>query len=64
MLAINGVITVYGDQTEARNIEKESTLGQKNVHVISKEDEKEETENAKPQPKAQPCQATKKVPLW
>jgi len=27
MPAINGVITVYGDQTEARNIEKEYTLG-------------------------------------
>ena len=27
MPAINGVITLYGDQTEARNIEKEYTLG-------------------------------------
>ena len=58
MPAINGVITVHGDQTEARNIEKEYTLGQKNVHAIT-EDEKEETENAKPQPKAQACEETK-----
>jgi hypothetical protein len=27
MPVINGVITVYGDQTEARNIEKEYTPG-------------------------------------
>jgi len=45
MPAINGVITVYGDQTKARNIEKEYTPGQKNVHAITEE---EETENAKP----------------
>ena len=38
MAAINGVITVHGDQTEARNIEKEYTPGQKNVHTISEED--------------------------
>jgi hypothetical protein len=43
MPTINGVITVYGDQTEASNIEKEYTLGQKNVHAIYEEDEKEET---------------------
>jgi hypothetical protein len=29
MSAINGVITVHGDQTKARNIEKEYTPGQK-----------------------------------
>ena len=53
MPAINGVITIHGDQTEARNIKKESTLGQKNVHAISEEEEeKEEIENAKPQIKA------------
>ena len=63
MPAINGVITVYGDQTEARNIEKEYTLGQKNVHTIVEEEEKEETENAKPQTKAQACEETKRVPL-
>ena len=62
MPAINGVITVYGDQTEARNIEKEYTLGQKNVHAIV-EEEKEETENVKPQTKAQACEETKRVPL-
>ena len=43
MPAINGVITVHGDQTEARNIENKYTLGQKNVHAIA-EEEKEETE--------------------
>ena len=63
MPAINGVITVYGDQTEARNIEKEYTLGQKNVHTIVEEEEKEETENVKPQTKAQACEETKRVPL-
>jgi hypothetical protein len=42
MSAINGVITVYGDQTEAKNIEKEYTSGRKNVYTI-KEEEKEET---------------------
>ena len=52
MPAINGVIIVHGDQTEARNIEKEYTSGQKNVHAIVEEEEKEEIENAKPQPKA------------
>ena len=62
MPAINGVITVHEDQTEARNIEKEYTLGQKNVHAIA-EEEKEETKNAKPQPKAQACEETKRVPL-
>ena len=63
MPAINGVITVYGDQTEIRNIEKEYTLGQKNVHAIAEEEEKEETENAKPQTKAQAYEETEKVPL-
>jgi hypothetical protein len=29
MPTINGVIIVHGDQTEARNIEKEYTPGQK-----------------------------------
>jgi hypothetical protein len=62
MLAINGVIKVHGYQTEARNFEKEHTLGQKNVHAII-EEEKEETENAKPQTKAQACEETKRVPL-
>ena len=63
MLAINGVIIVHGDQTEARNIEKEYTLGQKNVHAIIEEEEKEETENAKPQTKAQACEETKRIHL-
>jgi len=39
---INGVIIVHGDQTEARNIKKEYTPGQKNVHAIVQEEEKEE----------------------
>jgi hypothetical protein len=45
-----------------KNIEKEYTPSQKNVHTI-KEKEKEETENAKPQEKAQAVEETKKVPL-
>jgi hypothetical protein len=43
MPAINEVIIVHGDQSEARNIENEYTLGHKNVHAISEEDKKEET---------------------
>jgi hypothetical protein len=62
MPAINGVITVHGDQTEVRNIKKEYTPGRKNIHTI-KEEEKKETENAKPQEKAQVVEETKKVPL-
>jgi hypothetical protein len=52
MPAINGVITVHGDQTEARNIKEESTLGQKNVHAIS-ERRRGERRNRK-------CEATNK----
>jgi hypothetical protein len=59
MPAINEVITVHRDQTEARNIEKEYTPGRKNVHTI-KEEEKEETEKAKQQTKAQAIEETKK----
>jgi hypothetical protein len=58
MPTINGVITVHGDQTEARNIEKEYTPSRKNVHTIK--EEKEETENAKQQTKAQAVEETKK----
>jgi hypothetical protein len=63
MPAINGVITVHGDQTEVGNIEKEYTPGQKNVHAVVEEEEKEEIENVKPQTKAQACEETKRVPL-
>ena len=42
---------------------KKYTLGQKNVHTIVEDEEKEETENAKPKPKAQACEETKRVPL-
>jgi hypothetical protein len=62
MPTINGVIIVHGDQTEARNIEKEYTPSQKNVHTI-KEEEKEETENKKAQAKAQAIEETKKCLL-
>ena len=44
-------------------MKKEYTPGQKNVHAIVKEEEKEETENTKPQTKAQACEETKRVPL-
>ena len=44
-------------------MKKEYTPGQKNVHAIVKEEEKEETENTKPQPKPQACEETKIVPL-
>ena len=52
-----------GDQTKVRNIEKEYTPGQNNVHSIIEEEEKEEIENTKPKPKAQACEETKRVPL-
>jgi hypothetical protein len=38
MPTINRVITVHGDQTEARNIEKEYTSGRKNVYTIKEEE--------------------------
>jgi hypothetical protein len=42
ILAPKGVITVFGDQQEARNIEKGHTPGQTNVHQVnSTEDRKE-----------------------
>jgi hypothetical protein len=56
------VITVHGDQTEARNIEKEYTPGQKNIHTI-KEEEKEETENTKQQEKLKLSKKQKNYPL-
>jgi hypothetical protein len=62
MPTINGVVIVHRDQIEARNIEKEYTPGRKNVHTI-KEEEKEETENTKPQEKAQAVEETKKCLL-
>jgi hypothetical protein len=62
MPTINRVKTVHVDQTEARNIEKEYTPGQKNIRTI-KEEEKEETKNAKLQAKAQAVEETKKFPL-
>lgn len=42
MPAINGVITVFRDQSEARNVEKDSSPGHRNIHVlaISNEDDK------------------------
>jgi hypothetical protein len=37
-----GVITVFGDQQEARNIEKGHTLGQTNLHQLTSTEEKRE----------------------
>jgi hypothetical protein len=42
MPAHKGVITVFGDQQEARNIEKGDTLGQTNVHQLNSAEEKKE----------------------
>ena len=42
---------------------KKNILQDKNVHTIAEEEEKEEIENAKPQPKSQACEETKRVPL-
>jgi hypothetical protein len=43
MLAPKGVITVFGNQQEARNIEKGHTPGQTNVYQLKVADEKKET---------------------
>jgi hypothetical protein len=43
MPAPKGVITVFGNQQEARNIEKGHTPGQKNVYQLKAADEKKET---------------------
>jgi hypothetical protein len=40
--APKGVITVFGDQQEATNIEKGFTLGQSNVHQLNSTEEKKE----------------------
>jgi hypothetical protein len=42
MLAPKRVITVFGDQQEARNIEKGHTSGQTNVHQLNCTEEKKE----------------------
>jgi hypothetical protein len=34
-----GVITIYGDQQTAHNIERDLVLGQRNVHCLISEDE-------------------------
>jgi hypothetical protein len=41
--APKGVITMFGDQQEARNIQKGHTLGQTNVHQLNSAGEKRET---------------------
>jgi hypothetical protein len=41
--APKGVITVFGNQQEARNIEKVHTPGQKNVYQLKTADERKET---------------------
>ncbi|XP_072147937.1 uncharacterized protein [Setaria viridis] len=46
--ALKGVITMYGDQQMARNIERGSTSGQKNVHHLAAASEAEEHETKKP----------------
>jgi hypothetical protein len=38
--APKGVIIVFGDQQEARNIEKGFTLGQSNVHQLNSTEER------------------------
>jgi hypothetical protein len=43
MPAPKGVITVFGNQQEARNIEKGHTPGQTNVYQLKTADEKKET---------------------
>jgi hypothetical protein len=40
--APKGVITVFGDKQEARNIEKGHTLGQTNMHQLNSAEEKRE----------------------
>jgi hypothetical protein len=61
MPTINGAITVHGDQTEARNIEKEYTPGRKNVHTIKEEERR--NRKCEATSKSSSCRRNKKVPL-
>jgi hypothetical protein len=40
--APNGIIIVYGDQKEARDIRKGHTLGQNKVHLLDTSEENKE----------------------
>jgi hypothetical protein len=63
-----GVITVYGDQQTAHNIERDFVLGQRNVHCLMKEREGFENnrpvEDEKVKAQLQSNDGTKAVPLY
>jgi hypothetical protein len=69
--APKGIIAVYGDQDSARAAEGTATPGQRNIHNMSKEKDKENKEENEPpneEPKepsrAQPVEEIKKVQLF
>ena len=62
-----GVIVVYGNQDIARIAEETTTLGQKNVHNLGKENPKVKIPSPnelEQQVRAKPAKETKKVPLF
>ena len=60
-----GIITVFGNQEEARRCEDNASIGNKNVHVIETQDEDTDSTNSE-EPESggvSPAEHTKKVPL-
>jgi hypothetical protein len=62
-----GVITIYGDQQAARNIERDFVLGHRNMHCLMTECEDTSmprtTKNKKVNAQLQSNEGTKTVPL-
>jgi len=61
-----GIITVFGNQEEARRCEDNASIGNKNVHVIETPNEDNEAANSEEPEKSggvSPAEHTKKVPL-
>jgi hypothetical protein len=65
MSTASKVITVFGDQIEARNIEKDSPLGKRIVHILTilDEDSQIESKNVKLSLKSKSSEQIKKEPL-
>ena len=59
--ALKGVITVYGDQQNARDIEKGIAPGQRSIHHLSQEADREAKENEKKKPYVKPKRDKEKV---
>jgi hypothetical protein len=61
-----GIITVFGNQEEARRCEDNASIGNKNVHVIETPNEDNEAANSEEPEKSggvSPAEHTKKVLL-